>query len=367
MDSITHFALGAGIGAAVLGRRLGLRKAALTGGVIASLPDLDVFWPYDDPVDFFVSHRGATHSLILQTLVTPLLGEALRRLYGALKEHRAQAYLAAFLCLITHALADYFTIYGTQLFWPIWPEPLGLGSIFIIDPLLSMPLLIVMVWAFLRGRWTPRFARFLTWAFVISGAYLGWSVIAQQIAQGRAERVLAKNGIEYRQLMTTPMPFNTLFWRAIALDGSRYYNVYLPMFGGDQAATVYVQQRWPEDLACWVERSSGESGVTKTLVDFADGFYLVGPGDGTVQVADLRMGLSHTYVFRFDVADNRNGVITPTTPRRVGAVRQLPGDLEWLWAGIRGQKTVRPVERAALVTDGKIRLATAAKKKPKKC
>ena len=32
MDTVTQFALGAGIGAAVLGRRIGVRKAAITGG-----------------------------------------------------------------------------------------------------------------------------------------------------------------------------------------------------------------------------------------------------------------------------------------------------------------------------------------------
>ena len=48
MDSLTQFALGAGVGAALLGRRIGPRKAALAGGILGTVPDLDVFFPFDD-------------------------------------------------------------------------------------------------------------------------------------------------------------------------------------------------------------------------------------------------------------------------------------------------------------------------------
>ena len=50
MDSLTQFALGAGIGVAVLGRRIGPRRAAIAGGLLGSVPDLDVLYPFDDPV-----------------------------------------------------------------------------------------------------------------------------------------------------------------------------------------------------------------------------------------------------------------------------------------------------------------------------
>jgi len=367
MDSVTQFALGAGVGVAVLGRRIGLRKAAVAGGLIATLPDLDVFWPNDDPVDRFVSHRSATHSLIIHALVTPLLGEGLRRLYGALKDQRLRAYLAVFLCLTTHALLDAMTIYGTQLFWPIWRQPLGLGSIFIIDPLYTVPLLVVTVWALFNGPWTPRFAKALAASFVLSTAYLGWSVAAQQIVEDRSARMLAQSGLTYQSQIATPMPFNTLFWRAIAVNGPRYYNVYVPLLGDDAAVTIYDQQRWPDGLHCWTERTVRQEGLIKTLADFSDGFYRVAVRDDALHVADLRMGLSHAFVFDFAVADIVDGVITPTAPRRVGGVRQHPGDLAWLWAGVRGQTALRPKEQAERVNGPKIQVAGAVQKKPGKC
>ncbi len=367
MDSVTQFVLGAGVGVAVLGRRVGLRKAAVAGGLIATLPDLDIFWPNDDPVDRFVSHRSATHSLIMHALVTPLLGEGLRRLYGALEDQRLRAYLAVFLCLTTHALLDAMTIYGTQLFWPIWPEPLGLGSIFIIDPLYTVPLLVVTIWALFNGSWTPRFAKALIASFVFSTAYLGWSLAAQQIAEARSARALADNGLSYRSQIATPMPFNTLFWHAIAVDGSRYYNVYVPLLGDDTAVTIYDHQRWPDGLHCWTERAARNDGTIKTLADFSDGFYRLAVRDDTLHVADLRMGLTGGYVFDFAMADIVDGVITPTAPRRVGGLRQYPGDLAWLWAGVSGKQALRPKERAERVGGPQTQVAKAAQRIPGEC
>lgn len=43
MDSLTQLTLGAAVGEAVLGRQVG-RRAALWGGLLGTLPDLDVFW-----------------------------------------------------------------------------------------------------------------------------------------------------------------------------------------------------------------------------------------------------------------------------------------------------------------------------------
>ena len=72
MDSVTQFALGACVGAATLGPRIGMRKAALIGGLMGTVPDLDTFIPSADPVQSFTAHRGASHSLIIQALATPL-------------------------------------------------------------------------------------------------------------------------------------------------------------------------------------------------------------------------------------------------------------------------------------------------------
>ncbi len=354
MDSATQFVLGAAVGTAVLGQRLGVRKAALTGGLLGTLPDTDVFWPFDDPIDSFVLHRSVTHSIVVHAAVAPILGEALVRVASSLRDARIRAYLAVFLCLATHALVDAMTIYGTRLFWPIWPEPIGLGSIFIIDPAYTLPLLIVFVWALFLKSWTPRFGKALSAALILSTAYMGWTAVGQQIAKSRAQDQLAKVGITPDRMFVTPTPFNTLFWRAVAIDGARYINLYLPLFGGDDAVTAYVHPRKPQSIACW----SG-NGVVETVTDFSEGFVRFDASDKGVVLSDLRMGMTPQYVFRFVVAARQGTEIVDIPPRRLEPVRGAPGDGEWLWAGVRGDPTIRPIEADAAIPLKNLRVAAA--------
>jgi inner membrane protein len=354
MDTVTQFALGAVIGTAVLGRRIGVRKAAITGGLLATLPDTDVFWPRENDVARFVEHRSATHSLIIHTLVTPLLGEMLRKLFR--EAERRPIYLAVFLCLTTHALLDALTIYGTQLFWPIWKEPLALGSMFIIDPLYTLPLLIVTLWAMFQRDWTARFGMAMTAALALSTCYLGWSAVAQNIVEARADKVLAARGIAPSQRIATPNAFNTLFWRVIAMDGLRYFSLYVPLLGGADRITAYVHQG--ADGAC-----INNNEQAKTLAAFSHGYYQIHHnGDDTI-LADLRMGLPPNYVFQY-VISNKDGPLK--NARRLSGERSSDGDMEWLWAGIKGRSAPRPAEVAASYNlNAPTRLA--AMRPPTKC
>ena len=353
MDSVTQFALGATIGLATLGRRMGARKAAVTGGLLATLPDLDVLIPFDNPVDDFVLHRGATHSLIMQTLATPLIAETLRRAVPSLREFRWHTWLTVFLCLTTHALLDAMTVYGTQLFWPLWPEPVGLGSIFIIDPLYTVPLLTVMVWAMFVKNWPNRLRTASAAALMISTAYLGWSAVAQQIAKARGERTLAAAGLAAERIMATPTPFNTLFWRVIAVDGPRYYNIYVPLLGGDGATTAYRHGRGQVSARCLAENET-----IRTLAEFSDGFFRIDSEDGAFVVSDLRMGLTPDYVFRFAVAPEHPagvarsvmGTHDESYPHQLRPRRDFESDLIWLKAGIAGNRAVRPAESGHMLS-----------------
>jgi inner membrane protein len=78
-----------------------------------------------------------------------------------------------------------------------------------------------------------------------------------------------------------------------------------------------------------------------------------------ITVSDLRMGLTPQYVFRFVVAERRGVEIADIPPRRLQPVRGASGDRGWLWAGIRGDRVIRPVEANAAVSLGRRRLAAA--------
>ena len=63
-----------------------------------------------------------------------------------------------YLIFATHALLDAVTVYGTRLLWPVVDHPFGIGSMFIIDPLYTLPLMIVTVWALFQSGLDDRFA-----------------------------------------------------------------------------------------------------------------------------------------------------------------------------------------------------------------
>ena len=74
MDSLTQIVLGAAVGEAVGGRKMGA-KAALWGAIGGTIPDLDVFLrSFYHPFDAALVHRGFSHSLLFALLAGPLLG-----------------------------------------------------------------------------------------------------------------------------------------------------------------------------------------------------------------------------------------------------------------------------------------------------
>lgn len=346
MDSATQFVLGACVGAAVLGPRIGPRKAAIVGGLLGTFPDLDVYYPYEGPVDSFVLHRGPTHSLIMHALATPVFGEAILRIFRKFREdgpsaHRLRVYLAVFLCFSTHALLDAMTVYGTKLFWPLMPDPVGVGSVFIIDPLYTVPLLVLALWALFQGNWSAGYARGLTVALVLSTGYLGWSMGAQQIAQARA--IDAVGGLEEGdRILAIPTPFNTLFWKATILRGDDYANIYVPILGGADDVRAYAHPRNVQSLGCALNVAD-----IARVAHFSDDFIRLEQEETRVRIADLRMGLTPSYVFRFELADMAAGVAQATAPARVQSERSADGDVDWLLSGIAGDGVERPSEAGA--------------------
>ena len=85
MDSLSQFALGAAVGVAVMGRRSPAWRAALWGGVLGTLPDLDVAIDHGDAVRDMVLHRAETHAFFWQALATPPLAAAI----AAIESRRA--------------------------------------------------------------------------------------------------------------------------------------------------------------------------------------------------------------------------------------------------------------------------------------
>ena len=336
MDSLTQLALGAAVGETILGRKVG-NRAVLWGGLCGTLPDLDVFIPLGGVVEDFTYHRSFSHSLFVLALLTPLLVWLILKIHPRTAQYRRGWYWLVGLVFATHVLLDSFTVYGTQIFWPI-PVSMTWSTIFIIDPLYTLPLLVGVICALVMTR--PRGHRINTIALALSTGYLAWSVAAKLYVEDTVRDALARQGVVYERLLTTPAPFNTVLWRVLVMDGDGYYEGYYSLLDGKPNLTLIhypsetnllagIEDHWPVARLQW----------------FTKGFYSVSQRDDDVVITDLRMGMEPDYVFGFKVAELANPHPRPVTVERVSPLRSTER-LPWVWERIWTAEPTMPYFRS---------------------
>ncbi|NYT79194.1 metal-dependent hydrolase [Alcaligenaceae bacterium] len=296
MDSITQAVLGAGIQGAMLGRFQG-RKALLVGAVLATLPDLDVLIRYADPVSGMIHHRGFSHSLIVLTALAALLTLLWRRWRPSPHYSAGWLFLTLWLVLATHPLLDAFTSYGTQLWWPLRPIPTSWSSIFIIDPLFTVPLLIIVLAAAIMGN-RPGLWRAMRWALAWCCIYLALSVFGKLLIEHRVRQVLRQDGTQIQAMFSTPEPFNIFLWRVVArTTDDHYVETIASLF--DRKPPEHLRQPFNTDL---VSTFSGSPQLTG-LQWFTGNWLRYDAIGNKLVVTDLRMGLgTGLYSFRFLMA-----------------------------------------------------------------
>lgn len=299
MDSLTQAVLGAALQGTVLGRIQG-RRSLLYGAMLATVPDLDVVIRYADPVSSMTYHRGFSHSLFVLTglalLLTWLTLLVVRRRRPDAGYSGPRVFLALWLVLVTHPLLDAFTVYGTQLFWPFTPTPQSWAAVFIIDPLYTVPLLIGVIYAAVRGL-GGRTTALLGALLLFSSAYLGFGLLSKNLAEQRFHAALRAQQIDVTQLRAVPMPFNTLLWRVIAKtpDGD-YYEGVSGLFDDDPPEWL----RQPLDLSA--ARVLEGSPLHERLRWFTGNWLRYDVVGDALVVSDLRMGIPGNYTFRFRMA-----------------------------------------------------------------
>lgn len=336
MDSITQAVLGATVQTAVLGRWQG-RKALLYGAALATLPDLDVLIRYQDAVDVMTRHRGFSHSLPVLTLLALVLTLALRRWRPNPAYSGRRLFLALWLVLVTHPLLDAFTSYGTQLFWPFTPPPTAWSSVFIIDPLYTLPLLLAVL-AGLVSSPQGKAPRGPLLALALSSLYLAFTVAGKWMAEQRVEAELARQGIQAEALFASPAPFNSLLWRVTVLDGERYHEALVSWF--DQAPPALVSLPRGTALAEQLKASPQYA----RLAWFTDGVLRFDQVGDALVVTDLRLGFTGYHPFRFILA-RREGAdwVLPAITERLPAGRGDLEQLELLWQRIWHQDREVPL------------------------
>lgn len=336
MDPLSHIALGAAISVAVMGRRTRVWKAALLGAAAGALPDLDVFINHGDPIRNMVLHRAESHSLFWLTLFSVPFSAAAARAVGEWALFR-RWFLALWLALLSHPLLDAMTVYGTQLGRPFTNTPYGVGSVFIIDPLFTVPLLVGGVWV-LATRGGARGLKANTVGLLLSTAYLAWSVAAQLIVTRVAQNSLAASGFSAEHVLVTPTALNTLLWRIVAVNGDSYregyYSLLDPLVSHATPGITFDTHARGTALA---EAASGVEGV-QHLRAFTHGFYALRQDGNQLLISDLRMGQDPDYTFTFAVAELKGSLVVPLVPaQQLSGRPDLHCALPWLGRRLQGE------------------------------
>lgn len=339
MDSITQFVLGAAVGESIMGKHIG-RKALLWGGLCGTIPDLDVFIPLGDPVSNFIYHRSFSHSLFVLAILTPLLATLATKLHQTPSNlaNRSRWMLMIYAVFATHVLLDCFTAYGTQIFWPFYTTPVTLSTIFIIDPLYTLPLIIgvLMSWIVTHKRPKQNWSRY---GLLISSAYLCWTVAIKLYTNEKFEHELTmQQDLEYSAMFTTPTPFNTLLWRAVVIMDTGYYEGFYSLFDGDTP----IRFTWyPSDVS--LMEHLRKIPAAQRLAWFSKGFYKISLHETSsetknIRMTDLRMGVEPFYVFQFDVAEQSRLKLKEIPPLQLEPSRNFKG-LSSIWRRIWSAET----------------------------
>lgn len=299
MDSVTQAALGAAIGGLVAPPN-SRRRAMVAGALLGTLPDLDVIIDYGGAVENYTYHRGFSHSLIVLAPFSVLLWLVLKRWWEPVQDAPYRWLVLISLALLTHPLIDAHTAYGTQLFWPFEPNPASWATLFIIDPVFTLPLLVGVIITAIRPL-APSTTRALRFTLFASTLYVAWSWIAQGIVRDNVQSTLAESGMGNAPVFLTPTPFNTLLWRVVVLTDDGYLEgldsllveesqLQLKAHASDKKALLEAGDIWAVEQLRWFTRD-----FLKVTID----------GDRLL-VADLRMGQDPNYVFTHVVAARSN-------------------------------------------------------------
>jgi len=228
MDPLSQAVLGASFSQSFAKDKSKQVVALVIGALAGMAPDLDILIrSSENPILFLEFHRQFTHSLIFipvgALFCALVFYPVIRSKWFQAKWPTAslsffQVYLFSFLAYATHGLLDACTSYGTQLFWPFSTARIAWNTVSIIDPLFTLPVLILVLLAAYRKR--VRYARF---AFAYAVIYLSLGIIQHQRAEAAVFKLAQQRGHQVERIQVKPSFANRHVWKTIYEYDGRYY------------------------------------------------------------------------------------------------------------------------------------------------
>ena len=309
MDSLTQAAVGAVVGELILGKKLGWRGAAW-GAFFGTFPDLDVVvLPFLDAAAGIRWHRGLSHSILMMIVASLVLAKPLAKLHKPQGVTSRDMGWLVFWAWSTHVLVDCFTTYGTQIFEPFSNYRVAMNTLFIVDPLFTLPLIVGLVMALrLDPKKFIKRRRIMKLAVAVSCLYFAFGFTMRLCAENRMREALIDKIPNGELVAVSPSSFNTILWRGLIESEKGYYLTYWSPFDHGEPTFKYFPKN--RELA----KDFEDEDALVALKWFSRGHWIAREGDdGTLVIIDMRFT---------EIRDPHNGKLQPIFQWHMGADKE---------------------------------------------
>lgn len=287
MDPLTQ-----GLVGAAFPQSVGKKQHAIVAGALGMLsgmaPDLDVLIrSSQDPLLYLQYHRQFTHSLLFIPIGSMLCAVVLYPLFAKrFGLSFGQSWLYCALGFSTHALLDACTSYGTQLFWPLSQQRVAWSNVSVVDPMFTVPVLILVALAVWRR--SPVFARAAcVWALV----YLSLGGIQKQRVEQVAWQLATERQHSPIRLAAKPSFANLLLWKVVYETDDEFY---IDAIRAGFSTKVYQGESVQKlDIArdfSWLDVSSQQAIDIGRFAHFSNGYLAVDPNN-PMRIMDVRYSI----------------------------------------------------------------------------
>ena len=217
MDPVSQGAVGAAF-AQSAAKKENIILIGFIGFLAGLAPDLDVLIrSEDDPILFLEYHRQFSHSLFFIPIGSFFVALFIFPFVRGLMSLR-MVYIASFLGYATHGLLDACTSYGTQLFWPFSDQRVTWNNISIVDPIFTIPIVILLAIAITKRK------------SIFSFIAIGWITFYLSLGFIQYERTLSaamdlanSRGHNAERMTLKPSFGNLILWKSIYQHEETYY------------------------------------------------------------------------------------------------------------------------------------------------
>ena len=285
MDSLTHIVLGACIGEAFAGKKLG-RKAMVWGALSQSIPDIDfvtAFWM--SPADGLLAHRGFTHSFLFGIAISFLLALIAERWH---RPHNISLRNWIFFFagqVFSHLLIDACNSYGVGWFIPFSSYRVSFNILFVADPFFSVWPALAAFFLFIFRKNDSRRKFLWRTGIALPILYVGYALVNKMTIDTDVRRSFAIQKIPHARYFTTPSPLNNWLWFVVAEADSGFNVGFRSVFDKSPTTEFRFFPRNEELL----QPLKGHEDL-QHLIRFSKGYYTAEYWGDTLVFNDLRFG-----------------------------------------------------------------------------